>query len=405
MKTALQAFQDKEAQVLCTTYSRYPIAISSAAGSRLHTPDGQEYIDLLAGISVCNLGHCPPELTRTLSEQAGRLVHVSNLFYQHEQLELAEKLTATCSLDRAFFANSGAEANEAAIKLARRYMQKVRHSQAHEVITLNGSFHGRTLATLTATGQDKIKEGFAPLPEGFRSVPPNDLAALEAVVTEQTAGVLLEIVQGEGGVQPLPAEYLQSVQELCRRKNILFMVDEVQTGLGRTGRMWAHQHFDLTPDVLTCAKALANGLPMGAMLCSQEAARAFDAGAHATTFGGGALVSAVATKVLEILQRDKLVERSAHEGARLKDQLLELQNALPEQIKEVRGLGLMLGIELAFPGKPIWEALLAKGYVCNLTQGSTLRLLPPLTTDRADLDGFVQTLETLLTEGQGTDPY
>ncbi|MFO7717240.1 MAG: aspartate aminotransferase family protein [Thermodesulfobacteriota bacterium] len=405
MTTELQSLQDQEAQLLCTTYNRYPIAVESARGSRLYTPEGKSYVDLLAGISVCNLGHCPPELTEVMQHQAERLVHISNLFYQRAQLELAEKLLATCSLDRVFFANSGAEANEAAIKLARRYMQIVCSREAYEVITLHGSFHGRTLATLTATGQEGIKKGFAPLPQGFLSIPPNDLEALEKAISHTTAGVLLEIVQGEGGVQPLSTDYLQGVQAICRRHGVLFMVDEVQTGMGRTGRMWGYQHAELTPDVITCAKALANGLPMGAMLCTKETARAFDAGAHATTFGGGALVAAVAAKVVDILEQKRLVERSAEEGARLKNALHELQAAYPQHIREVRGLGLMLGIELFAEGKTIWEALLDRGYVCNLTQGTTLRLLPPLTTDRADLDGFVQTLENILAAQPQTEAY
>ena len=405
MQTDLQSLQDQEAQVLCTTYNRYPIAVESAQGSRLYTPEGQSYVDLLAGISVCNLGHCPPELTKVVQHQAERLVHVSNLFYQRPQLALAQKLLATCSLERAFFANSGAEANEAAIKLARRYMQTVCSREAYEVITLHGSFHGRTLATLTATGQEGIKKGFAPLPQGFVNVPPHDLDALENTISQTTAGVLLEIVQGEGGVQPLSNEYLQGVQAMCRRHGVLFMIDEVQTGMGRTGRMWAHQHADLAPDVITCAKALANGLPMGAMLCTKEAARAFDAGAHATTFGGGALVAAVADKVLDILEQTRLVERSAEEGDRLKKALRELQVTYPQHIREVRGLGLMLGIEFTAGAKAIWETLLDKGYVCNLTQGTTLRLLPPLTTDREDLDGFVHTLESILATQPHPEAY
>jgi acetylornithine/N-succinyldiaminopimelate aminotransferase len=396
MTTSLAALQEREQRVLCRTYGRYPLAVASASGCTLFDPDGREYLDLLAGIAVCNLGHSHPELLTAMRDQAERLIHVSNLFYQEEQLILAEKLLATCALDKAFFCNSGAEANEAAIKLARRYMRKIKGREAYEVISLAGSFHGRTLATLTATGQDKVKDGFAPLPEGFQTVPFGDFSALERAVSGKTAAVLLEIIQGEGGVQPLANDYLAAVQELCRGRGVLLMVDEVQTGMGRSGTFWAHQQAALRPDVLTTSKALANGLPMGAMLCTDEAALGFEPGSHATTFGGGPVPSMVAAKVVDILLRDDLPGRAARLGELAQGLFREVQAAHPGKIADVRGRGLMLGIELTFPGQDVWRGLLEAGFVLNLTQDRVLRLLPPLVITEADLRRFSQALEEIL---------
>ena len=396
MTSSFAALQEREQRLLCRTYGRYPLAVTRASGCTLYDPDGREYLDLLAGIAVCNLGHSHPELLVAMREQAERLIHVSNLFYQEEQLILAEKLLATCDLDKAFFCNSGAEANEAAIKLARRYMRKVKGREAYEVISLAGSFHGRTLATLTATGQDKVKDGFAPLPEGFQTVPFGDFAAVERVVSGKTAAVLLEIIQGEGGVRPLTDDYLAAVQELCRERGLLLMVDEVQTGMGRSGKFWAHQHAALRPDVLTTSKALANGLPMGAMLCTDEAALGFEPGSHATTFGGGPVVSMVAAKVVDILLRDDLPGRAASLGGLAQGLFREVQAAHPDKITDVRGRGLMLGIELSFPGQDVWRKLLEAGFVLNLTQDRVLRLLPPLVVTEAELRRFSQALSEIL---------
>lgn len=332
-----------------------------------------------------------------IKEQSEILIHCSNLFYQTPQLELARALTRGCSLDRVFFCNSGAEANEAALKIARRFMQTVRTQEAFEIVTLEGSFHGRTLATLTATGQDKVKEGYAPLPPGFKTVPFADIKAIKAAVGNKTAAVLVEIIQGEGGVRCLSRDYLQEVQDLCRSQGCLFMVDEVQTGLGRTGKLWAHQHFDLRPDVLTTAKGLANGLPLGAMLVSEEVSQAFGPGSHATTFGGGPLVCAVGAKVLEIIDRDGLCRRAAEIGNEALEGFQELKRRFPDKIREVRGKGLMQGIELTFPGKGVWQELLNKGFICNVVQDHTLRILPPLIISREEIASFTRSLEEILT--------
>ncbi|MDR3358689.1 MAG: aspartate aminotransferase family protein [Desulfovibrio sp.] len=396
MSQAFADVKEREEILLCRTYGRYPLAFARGKGARLWDVDGREYVDLLAGIAVTVLGHSHEELCAVVARQAGRLWHVSNLFYQRNQLELAEKLLSTSHHSRAFFCNSGAEANEAAIKLARRHMRHVKKRDAAEIITLTGCFHGRTLGTLAATARDNLSEGFAPLPEGFVQVAAGDLEALGSAVTPSTAAVLLEVVQGEGGVVPLSAEYLRGVEALCREKDILFMCDEVQTGMCRTGRFWAFQLHGLRPDVISVAKGLANGLPMGAILATEEAAGGFEPGSHATTFGGGELISAVAAKTVEILLRDKMAERAAALGTHLRSRLEDLASRYPGKISEVRGPGLMTGIEFASDARKIWEYLLDRGYVCNLSHEKILRLLPPLVVGQADLDAFVAELERAL---------
>lgn len=394
--TTLEHIRNREEALLFRTYGRYPVAVERGLGSRLWDMDGKEYVDLLAGIAVTALGHCNPELAKAMAEQAGKLVHVSNLFYQREQLDLAERLLGTAHFGKVFFCNSGAEANEAAIKLARRYQQRVKNKDAYEVITFQGCFHGRTLATVAATGQAKFQDGFAPMPEGFTQIPWGDPAALEKAVSGKTAAVLLEMVQGEGGIRPVTADFVRAVADICKAKDILFIADEVQTGLGRTGKWWAFQHFGVTPDVLTTAKALANGLPMGAMMGVEALSAGFAAGSHATTFGGGALLAKVAEKVLEIIDRDALHERAGKLGSWAMRRFAAIGESCPGSIAEVRGMGLMIGIELAGPGKAVWEALLQKGFILNLTQEKVLRLLPALTVEQEELERFAVALEEIL---------
>ncbi len=390
--------KQREEALLFRTYGRYPISVVRGKGSLLWDADDKEYIDLLAGIAVTGLGHCNEELADCLSAQAHKLWHVSNLFYQEEQLNLAEKLLLTCHMDKAFFCNSGAEANEALIKLARRYMQKVKNRDAYEIITLNGCFHGRTLATVAATGQARFQDGFMPMPSGFVQVAWGDMDALRAAITPQSAGILLEVIQGEGGVRPMSKDYVEAIEQLCREKDILFMVDEVQAGLCRSGKFWAFQHFDVKPDILSMAKGLANGMPMGAILATDAVAVGFEAGSHATTFGGNALAAAVADKCIEILLRDNIAQRAYELGNDFMQKTQALGQRVPGTIKEVRGKGLMLGIDLTFDGQAVWEALLDKGFICNLTQGTVLRLLPALTVEQAQLDAFLLALEQILVE-------
>jgi acetylornithine/N-succinyldiaminopimelate aminotransferase len=403
MSTKYNALVARDKKVLCQTYGRYPLAIEKAVGARMFDLDGKEYVDLLAGIAVANLGHSNPELAEVMAEEAKKLVHVSNLFYQPNQVELAEKLLTTCACDKVFFCNSGAEANEAAIKLARRFMRTVRYKDAGEIITLTGSFHGRTLATLTATGQGgRIKEGYEPLPGGFTHVEAGDIDALRKVVSGQTAAVMLEMIQGEGGVLPMVEDYVREVAALCQAENCLLIVDEVQTGMCRTGRFWAHQHYGIEPDIFTCSKALANGLPMGAMLAKEHVARGFVPGAHATTFGGGGVTSAVAAKTVEIMLRDDIAGRTRELGKLALDAFNALKAKHPERIVIVRGLGLMIGIELASGGDAVHAELRDRGFVCNLAHGKVLRLLPPLIISAEDLLAFASALDDILTRDKAS---
>lgn len=393
-----QDLADRESKVIMQTYGRYPVAVESGEGARVRDVDGREYVDLLAGIAVTSLGHANPELVDTLTTQASKLWHVSNLLYQEPQVELAERLVATTDhMSRCFFCNSGAEANETLIKLARRYSTRVlNRPNAHDIITLSGCFHGRTFGALAATGRGTLSDGFEPLPEGFKQVPAGDLEALDDAMDGNTCCVLLEVVQGEGGVIALDDDYVRSVEALCRRKGVLFACDEVQAGMCRSGAFWAYQTCGVKPDIVSMAKALANGLPMGGVMATEEVARGFVKGSHGTTFGGTPIVSAVAAKVVEIMVRDHLAERAKKLGDRLMTRARAFMAEHPELVREVRGKGLFIGIELPFDATEVWSELLDRGFICNLCHGKTLRLLPPLIIDEADLDAFMGALEEIL---------
>ncbi len=397
MSNKFEQIKERESSLLCNTYGRYPLAISRAKGCRLYDLDGEEYLDFLSGIAVCSLGHSREDLADVMAQQARKFVHVSNLFYQEPQLDLAEKLLSTCAANKVFFANSGAEANEGAIKLARRYMHKVRGEDRHEIITLEKSFHGRTLSTLTATGQEgPIKDGFNPLPAGFVTVPFGNVNALRGAIGQNTAAIMIEMVQGEGGVRPLSQEYVNDIVGLCKENGLLLIVDEVQTGMCRTGRFWAHQHYGITPDIFTSAKALANGLPMGAVLCTDETAKGFAPGSHATTFGGGGVVSAVASKVVDIMLEEKMAERALEMGQFAAKETEKVRVRHPDKIVGSRGLGLLFGIELSCDGAAVWKKLLENKVVCNLTQGTILRMVPPLTVTKEDIMTFMNVLDSVL---------
>ncbi|WP_045216634.1 aspartate aminotransferase family protein [Desulfonatronovibrio magnus] len=397
-------FQKNTSDYICPTYARYPLAVKKAKGCKLYDFEDREYLDLLAGISVCNLGHSHPEIVESIKQQAEKLIHVSNLFYQEEQIQLARKLTATFPDSKAFFCNSGAEANEGAIKLTRRYMQKIKNQTRFEIITLTGSFHGRTMATLTATGQDKIKDGFAPLLPGFKIIRFNDEQHLEQSITKDTAAIMIEVIQGEGGVKPVTKSFVAKISELCQKHDLLLIVDEIQTGIARTGRFWAHEHYQLKPDIITTAKALAGGLPMGAVLARNNVASAFGPGTHGTTFGGSPISCMAALKTLEIIERDNIISMAAQKGLMLQAELENVKKRHPEKIREIRGQGLMVGIELTFPGNKIWLALLEKGFVLNLTQDTVLRLLPPLIIEEDHLKSFAVALDQLLGSKELCEP-
>jgi acetylornithine aminotransferase len=357
--------------------------------------DGREYLDFLAGVAVNNLGHCHPKVVQAIQEQAARLIHCSNYYHIPTQIELAELLCRHCFADRAFFCNSGAEANEAAIKLARKYSRETFGPERYTIITAAESFHGRTMATVSATGQAKVQRFFDPLLHGFTHVPFNDAAAIEAAVTPQTCAVMLEPIQGEGGVNIPAPEYLRQVRQICDRHGLLLILDEVQTGLGRTGQLFAHQHFGVEPDIMTLAKALAGGAPIGAMLARDQYAAAFSPGTHGSTFGGNPLMTASAVAALQALFDEGLLERASTMGAYLVRRLEALQ-AKHAVVADVRGIGLMVGMNLTIPGGEIVKQGHARGLLLNVTHDTVLRFVPPLVVSEAEIDAMVAILDELL---------
>lgn len=382
-------------KVLFPTYKRPPVVLVRGEGCRVWDEDGKEYLDFVGGIAVCALGHSSPVVTRALEEQSRKLVHVSNLYYTRPQIELGELLVENSFADRVFFCNSGAEANEAAIKLARRYSRERFGPGRHKIISMKGSFHGRTMATLSATGQSKIQIGYDPLLEGFEFVAFNDLTGLEKAIDDSVCGVMLEPIQGEGGVVLPDPDYLQGVRKLCWEKDLLLIFDEVQVGMGRTGKLFAHENFGVSPDIMTLAKALGNGLPIGAMLSTEAIGGAFGPGSHATTFGGTPLVTAVAKAVLKSLLEDGWIDHCRKSSEYFKGRLEALKGK-HAMIKDVRGLGLILGVELDREGAPVVDACLKRGFLINCAQEKVLRVVPPLIVEKKEIDLLVETLDAVL---------
>ena len=382
--------------VLMGNYARLPVAFERGEGAWLWDTDGKQYLDALSGIAVCGLGHAHPAVAKALCEQANSLIHTSNVYRIPRQEQLGERLHALSGMDRAFFCNSGAEANEAAIKLARLHAHK--HGiEKPAIIVTEGSFHGRTLATLSATGNAKIQAGFEPLVEGFIRVPYGDFAAIEKAAAENdnVVAILLEPVTGEGGIRVPAAGYLKAIRTLCDAHNILMMLDEIQTGVGRTGQWFAYQHEGVLPDVLSLAKGLGNGVPIGACLARGAAAEVLGPGTHGSTFGGNPLVCAAALAVLETVERDGLVAKAAETGAYLLEGFKQRLGDLAG-VKEIRGKGLMLGIELDRPCPELVKLALEKGLLINVTATSVIRLLPPLIIDREQADRILDTVEALV---------
>jgi acetylornithine aminotransferase len=384
-------------RVLMHTYARTPVAFVRGEGCRLWDQEGKVYLDFLAGIAVTALGHGHPRVTETLRNQAGKLLHTSNLYHIENQIALAERLTEHSFADKVFFCNSGTEANEGAIKLARRYASEKYGPHKTTILAMFNSFHGRTLGSLSATGQEKFRKGFGPLLPGFSFVPFNDLKALDQAWDDSVCAVMLEPVQGEGGVRVPDPDYLKEVKRRCREREALLILDEVQTGLGRTGTLFCYEQFETQPDIMTLAKALGNGLPIGALLATDEAASAFQPGNHAATFGGNPLVTAVAETVLSELLKEGFLAEVRDKGVYFKKRLGELKEKFP-LIQEVRGLGLLLGLVLDRPGKPYVDACLAKGFLINCTQETILRFAPPLIVSQGEIDALIEVLEEVFKE-------
>jgi acetylornithine aminotransferase len=388
---------EKADKVMMKNVGRYPLVPVRGEGCRVWDADGKEYLDFLAGIAVNNLGHCHPRVVKALREQAGTLIHCSNYYHNTPQTELAELLCANSFADRVFFCNSGAEANEAAIKLARKYSRDKFGPDRFEIITAVESFHGRTMATVSATGQEKVQRFFDPLLHGFTHVPFNDVASLSAAINPNTCAVMLEPIQGEAGINIPAADYLQQVRDLCDRNGLLLILDEVQTGIGRTGKLFAYEHFGVTPDIMTVAKALGGGGPIGAMLAREEVAAAFTPGTHGSTFGGNPLMTAAALAAVRAILEEGLLERTNEMGAYLLGKL----DALKEKfsfIADVRGIGLMIGMTLAIPAGDIVKKGHERGVLLNVTHEQVLRFVPPLIVGKKEIDEMIGILEGILEE-------
>lgn len=377
------------------TYGRIPMALVRGEGARVWDAEGREYLDFVSGLAVNSLGHCHPAVAEAISSQARTLMHVSNLYYIEPQVKLARLLVENSCADRVFFCNSGAEANESAIKLARKYAKKFLGQEKYEIITALKSFHGRTLAAITATGQTKYQQGFEPLPQGFKYVPFNDLAALEEAVGPNTCAVMLEPVQGEGGVNEAAPEYLAGVRELCQKHGLLLIFDEVQCGLGRTGKFLAYQNYGVEPDIFTLAKALGGGIPIGAMLAREDVAAAFGPGDHASTFGGNPLACAAGLAAMEQMLSQGIIENAARVGSYFKERLTGLAGRYPF-ITEIRGKGLLLGMELTIEGKDIVNLCQANGLLINCVNLNVLRFIPPLMITEKDVDRALDILVSVL---------
>ncbi|MCL2789596.1 MAG: acetylornithine transaminase [Desulfobulbus sp.] len=379
-------------KVFIGTYNRFPAAMVKGSGCRLWDADGKEYLDFLAGIAVCALGHCHPAVTGAIRRQAETLVHVSNLFHTQPQIQLAELLVGNSFADRVFMCNSGAEANEAAIKLARIHSGEGRY----EIISLAGSFHGRTLAAVAATGQPRFHQGFEPLPQGFVHAEFGDPHTIEALVSPRTCAILCEPIQGESGVRPLGSEYIRAIRDICDRHGLLLIFDEVQTGLGRTGTLFAHEQLGVTPDIMTLAKALGNGLPIGAMLTTENIAASLTAGSHASTFGGNPVAAAAAVEVLTIMLADGFMASVREKSAYFIDKLQTVAARYPLLTSGVRGSGLLLGLVLTDRGiehgADIVQQMFEEGALINFAGNTVLRFVPPLIVGAAEIDLLIDRL-------------
>jgi len=377
---------------IMNTYKRFPIVLVKGLGAKVWDANDKEYLDFVSGIAVCSLGHSHPQVITAVKEQLENLTHVSNLYYTEPQAQLAKLLVDNSFADRVFFCNSGAEANEAAIKLARKYAHENMEPNKYELITMKDSFHGRTMATITATGQEKFQFGFTPLLDGFTYVPFNDLQALEARISDKTCGIMVEPIQGEGGVNIPDDNYLASVREICDCHGILLIVDEVQTGMGRTGKLFAYEHSGIKPDIMTLAKALGNGFPVGAMLSTNKIAKAFVPGNHASTFGGSPLAMAAANATVKTMLQEGILEHCRKMGDYFLLKLKKLQKK-HEIIKEVRGKGLIIAAELNIECGDIVNECLKRGLLLISAGSKTLRFVPPLIITAQDIDHATQVLD------------
>lgn len=394
MPSQTESIQSMAEHYLMSNYGQRSMALVRGQGVNVWDSDGRQYVDLLCGLGVNNLGHCHPRVTQAIQRQAETLLHVSNLYLIEPQVQLAKLLVENSPADKAFFCNSGTEAVEAALKMARRYSYDRFGAGRHKVIAMQNSFHGRTMGALSATGQAKYHKGFEPLLDGFIHVPVNDLDAIHKAVDDSVCAVILEPVMGEGGIYPCKKEYVQGVRELCNKRNMLLVFDEVQCGLGRAGHLFASEDLGVEPDAITLAKSLAGGVPIGALLAKDEAAGVLVAGTHAATFGGNPLSCAAGVAALSVILEEKLPQRSKELGGRFIGRLESMKEKYPQHIVEVRGKGLMIGVELAFPAAEAVTMLREKGYIAGVAGPNVLRFLPPLIVEENILDSVVDLLDS-----------
>lgn len=379
-------------------YARHPITLLDGNGAQVRDTHGRSYIDALAGVAVNSLGHCHPRVVKAIKDQAERLLHVSNFYVTPQQAHLTQKLTGSSGLDRAFFSNSGAEAVEAGIKAARAYGNQ--RGKGGRIITFEGCFHGRSLATVAA-GKKAYQEDFEPIPEGFEQVPYNDIEAVKAAVDETTCAVLIEPVQGEGGIRVAERSFMEELRHFCDENGLLLIFDEVQCGMGRTGSLFAYENYDLKPDILALAKALGGGVPIGATLFTETVSNALVPGKHGSTFGGNPLACAAAIATLEALEEERLQERAARLGERAFTRLKDLQRKM-DVVKDVRGIGLMIGVELEGKAREVLDRMIERGVLGNVTGGEVLRLVPPLVIKEEELDQVLEVMEEAIREVHGT---
>ncbi len=375
-------YMEKGQTYVMNTYGRFPLALVKGQGTYVWDANNKQYLDFVSGIAVCSLGHCNDELVAVIKEQANNLWHVSNLYWNQPQVDLAEKLVTASGLGQTFFCNSGAEANEAAIKLVRKYFYRKNQAGRYQIIAFKNSFHGRTTGALAATGQEKYHEGFKPLLDGFLYADYNDLASVEKLISEHTAAVIVEPIQGEGGIKPAELEFLRGLRSLCDQEGIILIFDEVQTGLGRTGRLFAYEHYGVKPDILTLAKALGGGIPIGAMLASDEIAAGFAPGDHASTFGGNPLVTAVANKVVDIIKPAEFLENVNKMGTLLAEMLEDIMDS---RVVGIRGRGLIIGVEFKTEIKDLIALCVEKGLLLVGAGTHVVRFVPPLNVNEIEI--------------------
>ena len=378
---------------ILNTYKRIPVVFTKGKGAHIWDQDGKKYLDFFPGWAVSGLGHCHKRIVKAVSRQLREIIHVSNNYYSYPQALLAQRLSSKSIGGKVFFSNSGAEANEAAIKLARAYGSE---DGRYKIISMDKSFHGRTLATLTATGQEKVKKGFAPLPEGFVHVPFNDIDAVKQAIDDVTVAIMLEPIQGEGGINIADQDYIRQLRLLCNAKKILLIFDEVQTGMGRCGKLFCYQHYDILPDIITLAKSLGGGLPIGAMIASEKFADVLKPGMHASTFGGNPVVCAAANAVLDAIEKDRLLANANRMGDYLVKGLNKLKKKSPDVINCIRHKALMIGVELNIDGNQVVESCLEKGLLINCTQGNILRIMPPIIVNKGESNKALKILNEVI---------